>query len=90
LSMPTAGSFIHDGELFSPRWMAQGKTKKKQCRNMALLINALSASASSFFPSHEDREVDQTVRVAPFVVIPAYQFHEVVIESNASTNIKDR
>merc|ERR1712232_418248 len=44
----------------------------------------------SLFRAHEDRKFDQSIRVAPLVVIPAHQLHEGIIQSNASANVDNR
>merc|ERR1712166_200725 len=47
-------------------------------------------ACSSILFGHVDSQVDQTVGVIPFVVIPRHKLHETVIEGDASADIENQ
>ena len=69
-----------------PPAMAEGffGSRSPRCRNERR-ISPLQA-----FADHELQEVNNTVAVAPFVVVPADQFEEVAVQFDRRTGIVDR
>src|ERR1700730_12342166 len=43
----------------------------------------------SSLADHVPQQIDTAVRVAPFVVVPAHQFEEAVIQTDAGTGLED-
>merc|ERR1712046_234099 len=38
---------------------------------------------------HVHSQIYETIRISPFVVVPRHKLHEIIIQSDASTDIED-